>query len=87
MPLLLRQAPRRLVLSAIAPPPRVQRDWYPTRQAAALIGISERTLRRRVSQPAWKDGFHYRWVSRAKRLTLEVNVTRAIKLMDQRGWV
>lgn len=44
-------------------------------------------MRRRINQPAWKDGFHYRWVSRAKRLTLEVHVTRAIKLMDQRGWV
>jgi len=66
--------------------PRVQRDWYPVNQAAPLIGLSGRTLRRRMEKPHWIEGVHYRWVTRATRRTLEVNVPRAAKLLDQRGW-
>ena len=75
--------PRRL-----PPPrlPRVQRDWYPVNQAASLLGLSSRTLRRRMEKPHWIEGAHYRWVVRSTRRTLEINVPKATKLLDQRGW-
>jgi hypothetical protein len=62
------------------------RQWFPTRQAAQLLGTSEATLRRRLSRPAWCEGRHYRWVTRNKRITLEVNVPMAIRLMNRVGW-
>lgn len=64
----------------------MQRDWYPTRRAAALLGVSERTLRRRLSGPHWIEGLHYRWVTRHTRRTLEINVASAISLMNRMGW-
>jgi hypothetical protein len=66
--------------------PTVQRDWYPTRRAAALLGVSERTLRRRLGSSDWIDGLHYRWVTRHTRRTLEVNIANAISLMNRKGW-
>lgn len=65
----------------------LQREWYPTRQAAARMGVGERTLRRRLSSPSWREGDHYRWVLRNTRPVLEVNVPRAISLMNQQGWI
>jgi hypothetical protein len=62
------------------------RDWFSTRQAAALLGVSESTLRRRIDKPAWQEGVHYRWIVRRSRQTVEINVPRAIKLMDSIGW-
>jgi hypothetical protein len=62
------------------------RDWYPIRQAAAMLGTSESTLRRRTSKAHWRDGLHYRWVTRQSRRTLEVNVAQVIKLMNAIGW-
>lgn len=62
------------------------RQWFPTRKAAEQLGISERTLRRRTSQCLWVEGLHYRWVTRLSRRTLEINVPRAINLMEQSGW-
>jgi hypothetical protein len=67
-------------------PLRLIRDWYPTRRAAALLGIPERTLRRRLQRPEWIQGIHYRWVVRTARQTLEVNVPAAVQLMNRRGW-
>jgi hypothetical protein len=66
--------------------PTVQRDWYPTRRAAALLGVSERTLRRRLGSQGWAEGLHYRWVTRHTRRTLEVNIPNAISLMNRGGW-
>lgn len=75
--------PRRL-----SPPrlPRVRRDWHPVNQAAALLGLSSSTLRRRMEKPYWVEGAHYRWVVRSTRRTLEVNVPKAAKLLDHWGW-
>jgi hypothetical protein len=64
----------------------IAREWYPTREAAAMIGVSERTLRRRLEKPFWLEGRHYRWTVRTTRRTLEINVPAAIKLMDRWGW-
>lgn len=66
--------------------PLPPRDWFPVRQAAAMLGTSENTLRRRISKVHWKDGLHYRWVTRQSRQTLEVNVAAVIKLMNAIGW-
>lgn len=77
---------RQLLIQPVVITPPTQRDWFPTRQAASMIGVSERTLRRRLEKPHWIDGHHYRWVKRQSRQTLEINVPRAIRLMDQRGW-
>lgn len=63
-----------------------QRDWFPVREAAALLGTSESTLRRRTAKEHWIEGLHYRWITRQSRQTLEVNVARAIKLMNAAGW-
>lgn len=63
-----------------------QRDWFSTRQAAAMLGISEPTLRRRAARASWVEGVHYRWITRNSRRTLEVNVSRAIQLMNAIGW-
>jgi hypothetical protein len=65
-----------------APP----RDWFPTRQAALLLGTSEQTLRRRIHKPGWRKGIHYRWITRQSRQTLEINVPQSIKLMNSIGW-
>lgn len=75
-------------LDCLAPPSaaRLSRDWYPTRQAAGMLGIPERTLRRRLTRPDWVQGLHYRWVTRTTRQTLEINVPGAIDLMNRRGW-
>jgi len=67
--------------------PAAQRDWYPTRRAAMLLGVSERTLRRRLGSNGWTEGLHYRWVTRQTRRTLEVNVANAINLMNRMGWL
>lgn len=66
---------------------RLRRTWYPTRRAAAMLGVAERTLRRRLGRPGWVEGRDYRWVTRNTRRTLEVNVPGAIELMNRRGWV
>jgi len=63
-----------------------QRDWFPVRQAAAMLGTSESTLRRRTAKGHWMEGLHYRWVTRQSRQTLEVNVAGVIKLMNAVGW-
>jgi hypothetical protein len=68
------------------PRPTLQRDWYPTRAAAGMTGLSERTLRRYIQQPHWREGFHYRWITRTSRRTLEIHVARAVRLMEQWGW-
>lgn len=83
------QVPRYAPAVVQRPPvqrPTVQRDWYPTRRAAALLGVSERTLRRRLSSPNWTEGLHYRWVTRHTRRTLEINVASTINLMNRIGW-
>lgn len=64
----------------------LSRDWYPTREAAELLGVSERTLRRRLQKPFWLEGRHYRWTVRLTRKTLEINVPAAVRLMDRWGW-
>jgi len=66
--------------------PGMPRAWFTTTRAAAMLGTSERTLRRRISRPTWLEGVHYRWITRESRRTLEINVARVIKLMDARGW-
>jgi predicted DNA-binding transcriptional regulator YafY len=73
------------------PKPRLDRSalaraWFTTSQAAAMLGVSERTLRRRIARGAWIQGVHYRWITRQSRRTLEVNVSRVIKLMEACGW-
>jgi hypothetical protein len=52
-----------------------------------LLGVSERTLRRRLGSNGWTEGLHYRWVTRQTRRTLEVNVANAINLMNRMGWL
>jgi hypothetical protein len=84
------QVPRYAPADVQRPPvqrPTIQRDWYPTRRAAAMLGVSERTLRRRLSSPNWAEGRHYRWVTRQTRRTLEINVAGAINLMNCMGWI
>jgi len=68
------------------PPPKLLRQWYPTQQAAGLLGVSSRTLRRRIEQEHWIEGRHYRWVTRFVRPVLEFHVPAVVNLMDQRGW-
>lgn len=51
-----------------------------------MLGISERTLRRRIVRPGWIEGKHYRWITRQSRRTLEINVSGVIELMDSCGW-
>lgn len=63
-----------------------QREWYPTAKAAAMLGFSERTLRRRIQASHWIQGRHYRWVMLTSRAVLEVNVPRAIDLLNRWGW-
>lgn len=63
-----------------------QRDWFSTRQAAAMLGLSEPTLRRRTARRSWVEGVHYRWITRHSRRTLEINVSQAIQLMNAIGW-
>lgn len=75
--------------SRLDPPfrlPEVRREWYPTAMAARLLGMSDRTLRRRLGSPKWIEGQHYRWVVCNTRRVLEVNVGAAIRLMDQSSW-
>lgn len=79
-------SPARLAEQLSSPSLQLTRDWYPTRRAAALLGIPERTLRRRLQRPEWIQGIHYRWVVRTARQTLEVNVPAAVQLMNRRGW-
>lgn len=76
--------PLQSTLRRQAPP---QRAWHTTRHAAALLGVAERTLRRRLQRSHWIEGLHYRWVTRNTRQTLEINVAAAIELMNRRGWV
>jgi hypothetical protein len=66
--------------------PEMPRAWFTTAQAAAMLGTSERTLRRRVARQSWVEGVHYRWITRESRRTLEINVARVIKLMEACGW-
>lgn len=76
-------------LAALAPRVRrtpIPRAWFSTATAAAMLGISERTLRRRIARPGWVEGIHYRWITRQSRRTLEINVSSAIRLMDSSGW-
>jgi hypothetical protein len=79
----LRRTGKSRVLPAVAQP---QRSWYPTLQAALMLGTSERTLRRRIAKPHWIEGRHYRWVVRSTRRTLEINVPLALRLMECTGW-
>lgn len=67
--------------------PIARRDWLKTRDAAAILGCSERTLRRRLEQDFWIEGIHWRWVTARKRATLEINFPAAVRLMNTRGWV
>jgi hypothetical protein len=74
-----------------APTPRVRRTpvprtWFTTAAAAAMLGVSDRTLRRRITRSSWVEGMHYRWITRQSRRTLEINVSSVIKLMDACGW-
>jgi hypothetical protein len=64
----------------------IPRTWFATATAAAMLGISERTLRRRIVRPGWIEGKHYRWITRQSRRTLEINVSGVIELMDSCGW-
>lgn len=64
----------------------IPRTWFNTATAAAMLGTSERTLRRRIARPGWVEGRHYRWITRQSRRTLEIHVSNAIKLMDACGW-
>lgn len=83
----LRSAPRKHRIPGLARVTlTVSRDWYPTREAAAMLGVSERTLRRRLEKPFWLEGRHYRWTVKTTRRVLEVNVPAAIRLMDRWGW-
>lgn len=66
--------------------PAVKRAWYPTKQAAEVLGLSPRTLRRYTNREHWIEGVHYRWITRSIRRTMEVNVPLAARLMEQRGW-
>lgn len=84
--LLARIRSRRIRVPQTPQRPLLQRDWYPTRQAAVMLDISERTLRRRLEQPHWIDGRHYRWVTRLSRRTLEINVPQVVRLLENRGW-
>lgn len=82
MSTLARQSQRRTAV----PAPAYQREWYPTAKAAGMLGISERSLRRRLDRPGWLEGQHYRWVTGVSRRVLEVNVPRVLRLLEQRGW-
>lgn len=66
--------------------PAVRRDWYPVRFAAAAMGLSERSLRRRLTSRGWVEGVHWRRVSSKRRETLEVNLSAAVNLMNATGW-
>jgi predicted nucleic acid-binding Zn ribbon protein len=80
------RAPAALALKPRRTRPVLPRAWYSTAQAAAMLGSSERTLRRRVARQAWLEGVHYRWITRQSRRTLEINVAQVIKLMEACGW-
>jgi len=80
------RAPAALALKPRRARPVLPRAWYSTAQAAAMLGSSERTLRRRVARQAWLEGVHYRWITRQSRRTLEINVAQVIKLMEACGW-
>jgi hypothetical protein len=74
------------VVTPVVSMPIARCNWFSTARAAALLHTSERTLRRRLSRDSWIEGFHYRWIVRSTRRTIEVHVPRAIELMEQQGW-
>jgi len=67
--------------------PIARRDWFKTRAAAAVLGCSERTLRRRLEQGHWIEGVHWRRVTARKRSIIEINLPAVVRLMNARGWV
>lgn len=87
MPSLRRRstAPIPLVTPVVSMP-IAQRNWLTTAQAAAVLSISERSLRRRIHRPHWIEGRHWRRVTRQSRQTLEINIPAVVSLMDEHGW-
>jgi hypothetical protein len=51
-----------------------------------MIKVSEWALRRRIQNPAWREGVHYRWTQRQTRATIEINVPAVVALMNAGGW-
>lgn len=61
--------------------------WTSCAKAAAELGISRMTIRRRIeAAPHWREGRHYRHVKQQRRTVLLVHVPNAKELIRAHGW-
>lgn len=65
---------------------RVITPWASSTQAAQAIGISKQTLHRRIRARHWREGVHYRWVTKASRRVLQVHMPNVTRLLVREGW-
>lgn len=64
------------------------RSWFPSTQAAGLIGLTPRILRRRIASPrsGLVLGRHYRWSGSGVRRFLEINVPAFLQHLESTGY-
>lgn len=60
--------------------------WASSMQAAREIGISKRTLHRRIQASHWREGVHYRWITKAQRRVIQVHMPNVTRLLVREGW-
>lgn len=60
--------------------------WISSEQAAEGLSLSRASLYRRIRQPHWIEGRHYRWISKGNRQVLQFHSEAVGDLIRRRGW-
>ena len=60
--------------------------WVSSEQAAEGLSLSRASLYRRIRQPHWVEGRHYRWISKGARKVLQFHCEAVGDLIRRRGW-
>lgn len=61
--------------------------WVSCAVAATELGLSRRTIHRRIAEaPHWREGRHYRWISKPSRTVVQIHIGNAQDLLRVHGW-
>ncbi len=73
--------------AAASPRKVLPAPWMSSTAAAAELGLSPWTLRRRAhAAEHWVEGKHYRWIQKQQKRLLQVNLEAVRQLMTEVGW-